>query len=164
MYQHILVPVDASPCSATASAHAINLSKLIGSRITLAHVLEDTSDPDSARAQAQVLLERLAVGARIPPNLRITEARGRSIPEAIIALALEERAELIIMGTHGREGLELLKLGSVAQEVGSRTHLPLMIIPQKLPGHSPFGERLLRASRVTEEPDSSLERNLPTDE
>ncbi len=151
MYQRILVPVDASPCSAMASRHALELSRLLGSRVTFAHVLDDASSTESARASAQALLERLSMGAHAPPKLRITEARGRSIPETIIALAEEEQAELIIMGTHGREGAELLRLGSVARAVAARTPLPLVIIPYRIDVREQFGERMLRAARSAEE-------------
>jgi nucleotide-binding universal stress UspA family protein len=151
MYHSILVPVDSSPCSTMASRHALDLSRLLGSRVTFAHVLDEDSSTDSARVSAQALLERLSVGAHAPPRLRITEARGRSVPEAIIALAEEENAELIVMGTHGREGAELLRLGSVAQAVAARTQLPLVIIPYKITVREQFGERMLRASRSAEE-------------
>jgi nucleotide-binding universal stress UspA family protein len=165
MYQSILVPVDSSPCSAMASRHALDLSKLLGSRVTFAHVLDEASSTESARAAAQALLEQLSMGARIAPRLRITEARGRGVPETIIALADEEEAELIVMGTHGREGAELLRLGSVARAVASRTHLPLVIIPLKVTIREPFGERLLKASRALEEPvspSSSEPREAPS--
>jgi nucleotide-binding universal stress UspA family protein len=151
MYQRILVPVDASPCSAMASRHALKLSRQLGSRVTFAHVLDETSSTEAARASAQALLERFSAGAHTPPRLRITETRGRSIPETIIALAEEEQAELIIMGTHGREGAELLRLGSVARAVAARTPLPLVIIPYKIDVREQFGERMLRAARAAEE-------------
>jgi nucleotide-binding universal stress UspA family protein len=151
MYQNILVPVDSSPCSAMASRHALDLSRLLGSRVTFAHVLDEISSTDSARVSAQALLEQLSMGAHTPPKLRITEARGRSVPEVIIALAEEEKAELIIMGTHGREGAELLRLGSVARAVAARTPLPLVIIPYKIDVREQFGERMLRATRAAEE-------------
>ncbi len=134
-----------------ASRHALELSRQLGSRVTFAHVLDDASSTESARASAQTLLERLSKGAHTPPRLRITEARGRSIPETIIALAEEEQAELIIMGTHGREGAELLRLGSVARAVAARTPLPLVIIPYRIDVREQFGERMLRAARSAEE-------------
>ncbi|HEX2865080.1 MAG TPA: universal stress protein [Deinococcales bacterium] len=149
MYRVILVPVDHSPCSARAARQALDLSRLLGSRVTLAHVLpDDPNRPESARAEAQALLERLAIGARYTPRLRLAEARGRSIPEAIVDLAHDENADLILIGTNSREGLQRLVLGSVAQAVAARATVPVQIVPAPQADAGASG-RWLRAAKPT---------------
>jgi len=146
VYRVILVPVDPSACSARAARHALDLSRLLGSRVTLAHILSD-DHPETARAEAQSLLERLAIGARFAPRLRVTEARGRTVPEAIVDLANDESADLILIGTNGREGLQRLVLGSVAQAVAARSPVPVQIVPAPLSEPAGAG-RWLRAARA----------------
>jgi nucleotide-binding universal stress UspA family protein len=146
VYRVILVPVDSSACSARAAKQALDLSRLLGSRVTLAHILPDER-PDNARHEAQGLLEHLAIGARFAPRLRVAEARGRTIPEAIVDLANDEGADLILIGTNGREGLQRLVLGSVAQSVAARAQVPVQIVPA--PALEPAGNgRWLRAARA----------------
>ncbi|MEO6187970.1 MAG: universal stress protein [Ginsengibacter sp.] len=51
--------------------------------------------------------------------------------EAILQTAEEIKADIIVMGTHGRKGLDKVLLGSVAEKVLHSTEIPLFIIPVK---------------------------------
>ena len=145
MYRTVLVPVNSSVPSAQAARHALDLSRLLGCRVTMVHVLDDDAS-DDARLRARETLERLSAGARFPPRLRVAESRGRSIPDAIIEIAREESADLILIGTHGRDGLERLVLGSVAQAVAARAALPVLVIPERPEAPARIGARFLRAA------------------
>jgi nucleotide-binding universal stress UspA family protein len=149
MYRHILVPVDSSACSAAAAQHAHRLSRLLGSKVTLMHVLSDTPlDRDAARANAQCLLEQLSVGARFAPTTLLVEANGRTVCDVVIEVAMETGAELIMVGSHGRSGIERMVLGSVAQSIASRARVPVEIIPVTGADASRIGERWRRATNT----------------
>jgi nucleotide-binding universal stress UspA family protein len=125
MFELILVPVTDDVYSPHSVAHAQNLSRLLGSKLILLHVICDSGP---THGEAQALLERLALGSRFVPNLKLTECGDISIAEHILEVA-HENADLIVIGTHGCEGTERLMLGSVAQAVAGSARIPVQIIP-----------------------------------
>jgi nucleotide-binding universal stress UspA family protein len=146
MYRHILVPVDSSACSAVAVQHAYQLSRLLGSKVTLLHVIpDDVSSRDAAHANADVLLEQLSVGARFVPVRCVLEAKGRTVAEAVIETACEDGADLIVVGSHGCGGIERLVLGSVAQEIAGKAQVPVKVVPTVASSHDRSTERWSRA-------------------
>ncbi len=126
MFELILVPVTNDVCSPHSVAHARNLSRLLGSRLILVHVI---CEPGPTRIEAQVLLERLALGSRFVPNLKLIDGGDINIAARILEVALVENADLIVIGTHEREGAERLMLGPVAQAVAGSARIPVQIIP-----------------------------------
>ena len=126
MFELILVPVTDDVCSPHSVAHAQNLSRLLGSKLTLVHVI---CEPGPTRVEAQALLEHLALGSRFVPNLKLIDCGEISVAAQILEVAQVENADLIVIGTHGREGAERLMLGSVAQAVAGSAQIPVQIIP-----------------------------------
>lgn len=124
MYRHILIPVSNDPCSQIAARHAFDLSRLLGSRVTLLHVQNNFE----ALAQEEFWLTELAKQARFKPQIRLISGT-ESVSQKILEVAQAEKVDLIVMGTHGREGIERLKLGSVAQAVAGSSSIPVQIIP-----------------------------------
>lgn len=57
-----------------------------------------------------------------------TLVEGHAVFRGILDTAQSTGADLIIMGSHGRRGLKKLVLGSVAAQVLSHAHLPVMIV------------------------------------
>jgi nucleotide-binding universal stress UspA family protein len=130
MYQHILVPVQNDLCSQVATKYAFELSRWLGSRVTLLHV---QSEPLETELESEKFwLTELTRNARLVPNIRIVAAKTKSIANVILEATQTEKADLIVMGTHGREGIERLRLGSVAQAVASSSSIPVQIIPVRL--------------------------------
>lgn len=152
MFRHILVPVDDSPCSENAARHAQNLSRLLGCQLTFLNVLGDDETDPKYRLRATDLLGRMSSGSRFTPSLRIVSQDGKSVPERILEVACEIDAELIVMGTHGRQGIERLMLGSVAQAVASAAEIPVQIIPLRPRSGRQFADRW---RRVVSPPESS---------
>ena len=141
-YQHILVPVDGSDTSITAIEHAAQLAQKIGAKITAIQVL--VLDPYIASeylsaGQTNELIER----ARnyIQKNLDSVKEKfkelgvdvdtklveGQLVHREIIKATEELNADLVVMGSHGHTGLKKLFLGSVAQNVLTEIHLPVLI-------------------------------------
>jgi nucleotide-binding universal stress UspA family protein len=145
MYRNILVPVNNDKCSEIAVKHAYDISRLLGSSITLLHVIHDTPDPEKLEV-AQLLLERLAEGARFKPKLHVTQTRNQSVAKRILEVAHELNTDLIVLGTHGRQGIERLKLGSVAQAVAGSADIPVQIIPLRIREAQDFASRWKEAT------------------
>lgn len=144
MFRHILVPVADCPCSENASRHAQSLSRLLGCRLTFLHVLGEGRISPKHKAAADHLLERMSSGSRFAPATRIVTEDGKSIPERILEIAHDIDADLIVIGTHGRQGIERLLLGSVAQAVASTAEIPIQIIPSRVQSSRQFADRWRR--------------------
>lgn len=143
MFKHILVPVDGSATAQLAVAKAIGLAKAFGSRVTAIFVIDPYPftgvGTDFAYGQAEYLSAATAeaniaikavkaafeeVGLTVETAIVEAHAAWRGIVQA----AESGEADLIVMGSHGRSGLEKLVLGSVAQAVLSHTKLPILVV------------------------------------
>lgn len=143
-YKHILVPVDESPISYAAVEQALALARELKSEVTVMSVI--SVDPFKgvdfykvapaitdyfmqAEENAQLRLkdiERLFVRDGVSVNTKVI--RGVAASEGIMAIANEVSADLIIMGSHGHTGFKKMVLGSVAQNVLTQSHIPVLIV------------------------------------
>lgn len=142
----ILVPLDGSARSEAILGPASDLASALRAELVLLEVARASKvayDPASVRARALGFESGAVTGLRdkAEDHLELTanalRAAGHAVetnavigtpPDTIVAEARAQRANLIAMATHGRGGLERLVLGSVAQGVLSRAHLPLLLI------------------------------------
>jgi nucleotide-binding universal stress UspA family protein len=143
-YKRILVPVDGSPTSSNGLDEAAKIARGSGSRLLLLHVIDDTvafSSPDGAgvdlvldalRESGKRALAEAADRARRAKlkaeTVLLENATGR-VAEAIVDQAKRWRADLIVMGTHGRRGVNRLLLGSSAELVVRNSTVPVLLIP-----------------------------------
>ncbi|MBD9531387.1 universal stress protein [Comamonas sp. CMM01] len=145
MFKHILVPVDGSETSLHAVAKAAGLAKAFGSEVTAVYVLDPYPftgvGADFAYGQAQYLSAATAEAntALEAVKKQMDEAgvavktmvgEGHAVHEGIVRVADSVGADLIVMGSHGRRGLEKLVLGSVAQRVLSAARIPVLVVRQ----------------------------------
>lgn len=143
MFKHILVPVDGSETAQMAVDKATSLAKAFDSRVTVIYVIDPYPftgvGTDFAYGQAEYLNAATAeandavkaakqsfTDAGITVDSSVVEAHTawRGIVEAGDSM----QADLIVMGSHGRNALEKLVLGSVAQAVLSHTKLPVLVV------------------------------------
>ena len=143
MFKHILVPVDGSATSFVAVSKTIELSRAFGSAVTIIYVIDPYPFAgvltDFAYGQAEYLSIATAqanasvhaakqsfVAAGIAVDSTVVESNNpwRGIVDTADSLQID----LIVMGSHGRSGLEKLVLGSVAQAVLSHTKLPVLVV------------------------------------
>ncbi len=143
MFKHILVPVDGSGTSEVAVGKAIELARGFGSTVTVIYVIDPYPftgvGTDFAYGQAEYLSAATAeanaavhaakeafaqAGVTVDTSVIEAHTAWRGIVEAGASL----EADLIVMGSHGRSGLEKLVLGSVAQAVLSHTKLPVLVV------------------------------------
>lgn len=145
MFKHILVPVDGSETSLQAVAKAAGLAKAFGSEVTAVYVLDPYPftgvGADFAYGQAQYLSAATAEAntALEAVKKQMDEAgvavktmvgEGHAVHEGIVRVGDSVGADLIVMGSHGRRGLEKLVLGSVAQRVLSTARIPVLVVRQ----------------------------------
>lgn len=125
----VLIPVDGSPVSEQAARVGFNLARGLGARVVLVHALKGRSRTDADQQVSQALLERLADLAR-HERLAVTTRleSGLNPGETIVRVARAEGIDLIVMGTHGRGGLERMLLGSVAEHVVRHSPMPVALV------------------------------------
>ncbi|NBC18456.1 MAG: universal stress protein, partial [Bacteroidetes bacterium] len=123
----ILYPTDFSDCAEVALRDALDLAVRTGATLEALHVLPGPSEYDgNASSQEATIHLREAVNRQLGKlsaeerdglSLEYSVAAGRHPGPAAVIHAEERRADLIVLGTHGRRGLRHLLLGSVAEEV-----------------------------------------------
>lgn len=144
MYQRILIPIDGSKTSERALQEAVKLAA-DKAALRLVYVIEEIYPLDAEgyafidyaalqaavrhtgeRALAQAALQVRATGTTVESAL--LEARGERIAHVIDREAGDWRADLIVIGTHGRSGMSRLLLGSVAEGVVRGTSVPVLLV------------------------------------
>ncbi len=144
-YQRILIATDLSECSLEATSAARTLGFLEGVHTTILHVLDvpersmmqrsvmpadDMEDNFlSARAEASQALQSFLSAAGVQPDRKIVQPVKLSVADTILEAAKEARADLLVIGTHGRTGIEKFFLGSMAEEVLRYAELDVLVIP-----------------------------------
>jgi nucleotide-binding universal stress UspA family protein len=145
MYAKILVPVDASETSDAGLDEAIRLARLCGARLRLLHVSDDLPFvPEAALYQAEpqapvsdgarrgsALLARLAdqvTAQGIEVDTVLLESRGQALHGFVNEQARAWGAELVVLGTHGRRGIERAFVGSVAEQVVRHADVPVLLV------------------------------------
>jgi nucleotide-binding universal stress UspA family protein len=141
-FRRIVHPSDFSPASRSAFRFAIDMAKSMRAEVIFVHVLmpiapvgEGYISPTayeelerSVRSSGQRGLERLVRRAR-QAGVRARAVLLEGAPyQAIVRAAKSRRADLIVMGTHGRGGLAKLLLGSVAERVIAAASCPVMTV------------------------------------
>ena len=143
MFKHILVPVDGSETSSKAVAKAAGLAKAFGSAVTVLYVIDPYPftgvGTDLAYGQAQYLSAATAEAnqaldtakkaleeAGVKVNTVVGE--GHAVHDGIERVLKSSGADLVVMGSHGRRGLEKLVLGSVTQRVLGVVHVPVLVV------------------------------------
>ena len=150
MAQHfskILYATDYSKASARALDEAIALAKQNRAELLVLHVIdavppyvagEDIGGADlymkleeTTKQEAETSMKKLMEKLRkLKVNAKSLLLRGTA-HEQIVRAAKSRRANLIVIGTHGRTGLSKLLMGSVANQVVSRAHCPVLTVRGK---------------------------------
>lgn len=144
LYANILVPVDGSDTAARGLREAIRIARRERSRLTLLHVVVDYATDDlfgtspyspgiyaMLREQGERILRRAAAGAKrsgVAAKTVLLERPGYGAADVIVAQAKKSRANLIVIGTHGRRGIRRLALGSDAEQVVRSTPVPVLLV------------------------------------
>jgi nucleotide-binding universal stress UspA family protein len=144
MYKKILVPLDGSELAKQALGHAEELAKTFDAEIILFQIVPfmpiygapELVTPlivdEKQKEAAEVYLTNLAEEMKTR-GLKVTAIvkTGQQVAVEIIDFAKESGVDLIVMCTHGRSGITLWVLGSVAHKVLTRAETPILLIHLK---------------------------------
>ena len=144
MFKRILVPVDGSSTSDQALQEAITLAKEQGAQVRIIHVVDEVNINletefatdefyEAMRKSGNRILEKSKEAARaggISAESELLERVpfGSRISDMIVEESKRWNADLVIIGTHGRRGVNHLLLGSVAEKVVRIATTPIMLI------------------------------------
>lgn len=125
----ILVPYDFTEVAFHAASHAVNLSKVLNTNITLLYIVKKESEIPEAennlKAEAQKVFDKFSV----KPEVLVREG---SIFHDINIVSEELESALVIMGTHGMKGLQKLT-GSWALKVIVGSRVPFLVVQEAPP-------------------------------
>lgn len=141
--QRFLIPVDFSEYATQALEYALDLANKLGARVTLLHVIQSLplggvdmgvvipytyiQDLEAEIMNSmQAYLERVTA-AGLEGDIAVVHG----VPfHEIIETAKTQQVDLIVMGTHGRTGLQHVLLGSVAEKVVRLAPCPVLVVRQ----------------------------------
>ncbi|MFP4228655.1 MAG: universal stress protein [Salinivenus sp.] len=139
----ILFPTDFSTCAEEAFRYASEMAHRFGAALHLLHVVDEPeydwladSDAEHRAQAAQVDLVERAQGrlatlaTEAASDVETTRAvrSQAAVDEAIVEYAQVEAIDLVVLGTHGRRGVDRLVLGSVADTVLRRAPCPVLTV------------------------------------
>ncbi|MFC6904043.1 universal stress protein [Halalkalicoccus tibetensis] len=140
MYERILVPTDGSAGVERAIEQAVSLASVHGASVHAVFVVNTASFAslpmetswegvsDMLREDGEEALERVrAIAARHDVEVETALIEGTPSKE-VVRYATEEGCDLIVMGTHGRGGIDRLLLGSVAERVVRGSPVPVLTV------------------------------------
>lgn len=145
-FKSIVVATDGSPYSTAAASEAIGIAKKNSSKLTVISVvpaeLATPTDVDFAATGLELLAEKEMQAAEKNAKAVKEAAQKEGVAvqafvmtgkpaDAIIETAKEKNADLIIVGSHGRTGIERLLMGSVAERVIVMSSCAVLVVKGK---------------------------------
>jgi nucleotide-binding universal stress UspA family protein len=128
MYHHIVVGTDGSTTASRAVDQAIELAAVSGATLHLVHAWDVS--PAMARVEDDGS-EMLAATAAVAAEAGVTVETHivRSDPaDALVSVAAEVGADLLVVGSRGMSGIQRLLLGSVANRISHHSPCTLLIV------------------------------------
>ena len=140
--QKILIAVDGGPVAAEAADVGVELARALGAQVALVSVVDrsavDSLAPEmprdemlaEARSDAKRVMTMLA--ERLGPDLVTADFMPEGQPgHEIVGAAKAWPADMIVVGSHGRTGLDRVILGSVAEQVMRHAPCPVLVVRAK---------------------------------
>lgn len=145
MYQRILVPFDGSATSTQGLDEALKLAKMAGASVRLLHVVNELNyvtgfESYAAYAGDVIPLMReageailaqgkaRAAAAGVEVETELVENFSLRLSDVVLEQAERWKAELIVIGTHGRRGVQRLLLGSDAELILRTAPVPVLLV------------------------------------
>jgi nucleotide-binding universal stress UspA family protein len=140
MNRHILVPLDGSQHAAAALPYALTLARATDTYIRLLSVVAapfphagfpsaTANAGDRRHIEASTAYLESVAGTMRTHGLAVTTVVRHGNPaDEILAASEDEECALIAMSTHGRTGLERLRIGSVAHHVARHAEIPTLVV------------------------------------
>lgn len=147
MYKKMLIATDGSEPSDKAVQHGVELAKAVGATVILVTVTEIWSALDVARAaesgindpieQYEKIAEKSAQRTLDAAEAIVKSAgiscetlhvRDHAPAEGVVSAAKDKGCDLIVVGTHGRRGINRVILGSQATKVLAYSEVPVLVV------------------------------------
>jgi nucleotide-binding universal stress UspA family protein len=143
MFKKILVPTDGSELAQSAATTAAQLARSQGAEVVGLYVIDPfpyigIGDASAVGLQAYLAESRSLAGHALEALGKVCAAEGvpfagdtierNVVYEGVIETAEAEGCDLIVMASHGRQGVKALILGSVAQKVLTHAKVPVLIV------------------------------------
>lgn len=147
MYKKMLIATDGSEPSSLAVQHGVELAKAVGAAVVLVTVTEIWSALDVARAAESGISDPIEQYEKIAEKsarrtLDAAEAivksagvscetlhvRDQAPAEGVVSAAKDKGCDLIVVGTHGRRGINRVILGSQATKVLAYSEVPVLVV------------------------------------
>ncbi|MFB6146035.1 MAG: universal stress protein [Candidatus Nanohaloarchaea archaeon] len=144
MYEDIVVPIDGSKTAKNAIKHAVEVAKGRDATVHVIYVIDDRAfvgDMDWSPVRDELMnqaQETTREGVRMIEEyddrnrevdvVTMEEIREGVPHEEILDYCEEVDADLVVMGTHGRTGLEKVALGSVTEKVLRSSKVPVLSV------------------------------------
>ena len=147
MYERIMIAVDESFMTGQVMESAIELAKATGAQVAICHAIDETIFaqrevammlPNSVgksearlRLGAEGFLGRLLEVARaagVKAEIKLVESEQKHVSDMLIDAAAEWQADLLVVGTHGRRGIERFFVGSVAERLVRKAQTSLLLV------------------------------------
>lgn len=152
LIKRILIGIDNSPYSEHAAKYGFDIAHKFDAKVALVHIVEPILMPPSAG------MDPLSSPVAMPVNdaeimdvqndmsenllVRIENKFGKGMQvthfnefgdtaDGIIDCSRDFKADLIILGTHSRSGIDRLLMGSVAEHVVRHSEVPVLVVPMK---------------------------------
>jgi len=156
-YQRILVPIDGSATSMRGLDEAIGIARATGASVRVLHVMDElvfVSGFESGATYAKDVVPRLrkrsadlleagrahAAAAGIAVDALLIECFARRTCEIVCEQAIGWRADLIVVGTHGRRGVRRMVLGSDAEQIARVAPVPVLLVREREHGGEAAGD------------------------
>jgi len=142
-WKRICCPIDFSDASRAAMEIAADLARRFGAELVLLHAypIPGYTFPDGSVVASPKMMQELADQAqrhleewraeaeRLSGNPRVLAEKAIGEPAAeIVSFARGRGVDLLVLGTHGRTGLEHALMGSIAERVVRRAHCPVLTV------------------------------------
>ena len=150
MFKNILVAVDGTSTSQRGLKVAVDLALDQKATLHVVHVVDDMtfvpmeipyaqaayikSMAEGLRETGRKLLGKAESFARerdVEVRIALTASKGYGVAAALLREAKRRKADVIVLGTHGRRGLRRLLLGSDAEMVLRRAPVPVLVVRDK---------------------------------
>ena len=140
---NILIAVDGSKYSEIAAGAGVELAKALNAAVTFLCVVDISNITLSAQTGGAIDKNVLDIYHRDAeetidaivkkyPYSKIKKLTPDGLPaETILTMAQSIKADMIVMGTHGRTGISHLLMGSITTNVVRHSHIPVLVIPGK---------------------------------
>jgi len=135
MFKNVMVAIADDEISQAALQEALHIASADGAKLCIIHAVEKAGPDENKNQRAGAnVLERAksAAGARPEVETRLLDSEGEfglnSIADAIANAAAEWGADLLVVGTKGRRGLERLVIGSVAEKLVHTVEISILLV------------------------------------